>query len=209
MPEEPLAEERNAPSSVKENEEKKGKTKPTKGKEKTSGSEQKVAHQPNTAKLVRVVVAISLVVLLITGAFILTRYVLLPTYQNYKIRKELNKQIAPKNETPSKPKKKKTEMGIVYEIKDVTVNTFGSDGRRFAVLEIALETHEPNVINELKSRDPQIRDLLIKYLRTRTAEQMLDIDFQESSRRELTEQINQRLSTGKVDSLYFTMLVVQ
>jgi flagellar FliL protein len=100
-------------------------------------------------------------------------------------------------------------MGIIYEIRDVTVNTYASQGRRFVVVEMALETHESAVIDELKNREPQIRDLLIKYLRSYTAEQILDLNFQEYSREKLMDLINQRLSSGKVDSLYYTMLVVQ
>jgi len=155
----------------------------------------------------RLTIIITLVTAVVTAAFVLTQYILLPVYHNFKTRKEIKQEIKPAEN--KKVKKKNKEIGQVYEIKDLTVNTFGSDGRRYVVIEIALETINSAVIEELKSRDPQIRDLLIKYLRACSAEQILDINFQEYSRIEITRLINQRLFSGQIDSLYFTMLVVQ
>lgn len=208
MPDEMPNEEKNV-APDKGAEKRKVKTKPPKKKESATETAPATPPSPGLKHLLRIGIAIVLVVLLILGAFVLTRFVLLPTYQAYRVKKELAKDLAPAKKESPKPAKKKLEMGVIYEIKDITVNTYGSEGRRYAVLEIALETHEPKVIEELKGRDPQVRDLLISYLRTRTAEQILDIDFQEVSRKELTELINQRLTSGKVDSLYYTMLVVQ
>jgi flagellar basal body-associated protein FliL len=169
------------------------------------------AHQPppkeHSSKGLRIVLRILLitflVALLVGGSFLIAQKVLLPRYQNYQIKKELT--TAPK---PVK-KKPKAQPGIIYPIADLTVNTYGSLGRRFLVAEYALETSDKEVIDELKNREPQIRDMLIKYLRNFSAEDILNMNFQENSRKELIKLINSCLTSGTLDSLYYTTLVVQ
>lgn len=198
--------------------EKKPKGKEHKGKEKKSSSEPATSTTQSLQKAkihttLRVLIITMLILVLVSGAFLLTRYLLLPTYQAYKIKKELTKDLTEKEDKKKaeNPKKKATQNkpGLIYEIKDITVNPYGSDGRRFVIVELALETYNQIVLEELKNRDFQVRDLLIKYLRSYTAEQILNIDFQEVSRKELMDLINRRLTGGQIDSLYFTMLVVQ
>jgi flagellar basal body-associated protein FliL len=204
--------------AAKEPVEKKPKVKERKSKEKTSSAEPAAATPKPEDKakihtILKVLIITMLILTLVAGAFLLTRYLLLPTYQAYKIKQELNKDL-PKKEVKKKannPDKKATQAkpGLVYEIKDITVNPYASDGRRFVIVELALETYNQGVLEELKARDFQVRDLLIKYLRSCSAEQILNIDFQEVSRKELIGLINRRLTSGQIDSLYFTMLVVQ
>ncbi len=160
-----------------------------------------------TSKGLKTVVLVFLLIIcvavLAVGSFLLTKMVLLPRFQTMRIKKELSL------ESESTKKKSSLQPGIIYKIEDLTVNTYGSMGRRFVVAEYALETSEKSVINELKIRDHQIRDMLIKYLRNYTAEQILEMRFQENSRGELIYLINSRLSSGQVDSLYYITLVVQ
>ena len=58
-------------------------------------------------------------------------------------------------------------------------------------------------------REPQLRDVYIKYLRRHTANQLLDLTFQEKSKSELIEITNNQLNCGQVDSLYYTKLIIQ
>ncbi len=136
-----------------------------------------------------------IIILLLVAAFSLSKFVLYPIYKNSKTH-------AIQMETMAK-------MGDVYYLKDLTVNPMATNGRRFVVAEYALESRNPEVIRELKNREPQIRDEFIGYLRQRTATQILDIDFQETSKEDLTDIVNKLLYTGSVDSLYYTKLILQ
>lgn len=147
-----------------------------------------------------------LVILLIlggagTGAYFLTKKVLLPANQQRQIKKAQEKKEESKNE--------KKLMGPVYVIKDITVNTLGSTGRRFMMAEFALESKNSEVIKEVETREPQFRDMIIKYLRQFNEDEILDLNFQESSRIDLTNLVNERLVAGKIDSLYYVTLVIQ
>ena len=106
-------------------------------------------------------------------------------------------------------KSKEIDIGIIHTIKDIVVNAKDSQGRRFIVAEYALEVSDAAVIEELESRDPQIRNKIITFLRKNTIEQALDTSFQELSKDYLKRSINSTLNLGKIDSIYYTQLIVQ
>ena len=141
------------------------------------------------------------VVIISLGALFLVGKILMPKYQTYAAEKQVAEAEKFRNQKP--------EMGMIHVIKDLTVNTLGSNGRRFVIVEYVIETKDKNVIEELKRREPQLRDVYIKYLRRHTANQMLDLTFQEKSKSELIEITNNQLNSGKVDSLYYTKLIIQ
>jgi flagellar basal body-associated protein FliL len=144
------------------------------------------------------ILVITLVVIVSSlGAFSITKFILLPKYRAHRAPRQVdaNRKMAP--------------IGFVHVIKDLTVNTRESKGRRFVVAEYAIEAKEKSVINEVKSREPQLRDEFIKYLRNRTVDQILDAGFQEDSKSDLMTIVNKRLNSGKIDSLYYTKLIVQ
>ncbi|RKY62144.1 MAG: hypothetical protein DRP96_01005 [Candidatus Neomarinimicrobiota bacterium] len=173
---------------------------------KVSDDEKDNPEQKETPIAVKVLAIALMVVIIGAAAFFTTKVVLLPRYQRYKIEKELLKK---NNEEKKLKKKPNREMGQIFEIKDLTVNTFGSGGRRFVVAEFAVETHSKETYNELGVRAPQIRDMIISYLRHYTADQILSLSFQENSRSELTKNINALLHSGPIDSLYYSTLVIQ
>ncbi|MBT7615905.1 MAG: flagellar basal body-associated FliL family protein [Calditrichaeota bacterium] len=141
------------------------------------------------------------ILIISSGAFFLVKKTFMPMYKDYVAEKQVADAEKIRNQKP--------EMGMVHVIKDLTVNTLGSNGRRFVIVEYVIESEDENVILELKRREPQLRDVYIKYLRRHSAEQLLDLTFQENSKSELIEITNNQLSTGKVDSLYYTKLIIQ
>lgn len=173
---------------------------------KTEADEDDEAKPAPIPLAVKVTTLVTAIIMIILAAFLITKMIVLPQYREYKVKKELIDKTAEKK----KPKKEiSREMGQIFEIKDLTVNTFGSGGRRFLVAEFALETHSDETYDELGVRAPQIRDMIINYLRHYSADEILSLSFQENSRSELTRKINSLLYSGEIDSLYFSTLVLQ
>ncbi len=146
--------------------------------------------------------AISILVLF--GAFGVTKYVLLPISRKFQVKRQVAKIESEKSEENGIKK-----VGLIYDLKDLTVNTMGSNGYRFVIAEVAIETSSKKIIQELEKREPQLRDVFIKYLRAQTARDISIPSFQEKSKKELMSIINNRLNSGKVDSLYFVKLILQ
>ncbi len=154
-----------------------------------------------TSPIVKVIIIVIVLIVLSVGAFFFAKTFMLPKYRSYKQVKESAAIEAEKNKVHS--------MGIIHIIDNITVNTLGSGGRRYVIAEVALEVSDQAVIDEIILREPQIRDEFIRYLRRQTAEHVLDLGFQERSRRDLTAMLNQHLNEGSVDSLYYIKLLLQ
>lgn len=173
---------------------------------KAKGTKQKTESAPEVASgsLLSRVFKITMIVLLLmvmaTAAFGLTKYVIMPNYEKFK-------QASGENAAPGSGKDVK--IGRIYTLKSISVNPLFSNGTRFVVAGLAVEYTKSEMEDELKERDPQIRDSMIRYFRRHTADQMLDVAFQEKSRKELTKEINSLLTVGDIDSLYYIELILQ
>jgi len=178
----------------KENEE--GKT-----KEKEVEKKDVTIREKNPIKLKLLSPAVVFVIILL-GAFGLTKYALLPLSRKYQINKQIKEKIlAGENKIP--------EMGLVYVIDDLTINILGSSGYRIIAAELTLESKEKDVIKEIEAREPQLRDMFIEYFRSRKADEISNISFQEESRSELIKIVNEHLNSGVIDSLYYVRLILQ
>ncbi len=169
-----------------------------------SGNESE-SPEKKSGKVGGLIVKILLIVAILggagTGAYFLTKKILMPATQQRRAKKAEEKKKEDQIE--------KRLMGPVFVIKDITVNTLGTTGRRFLMAEYALESKNPEIISEIEAREPQFRDMIIKYLRQFNEDEILDLNFQETSRQDLTNLVNDRLTKGKIDSLYYVTLVIQ
>lgn len=154
---------------------------------------------PSWAKWVLIVFG---VLIAAGGAFALTKYIIMPSYFNHKVEQVLEEQT----EKLTNPKE---EIGSIHYIKDITVNAKGSKGRRFIVAQFAIETSVKEVLGELKIREPQIRNEIITFLKENTVEEALATSFQNVSKTYLKGIINSKLSSGTIDSVYYTKLLIQ
>lgn len=181
----------------KENEEEIKEKEIVKNDEKSDGTVRK--KNPIKLKLISPVIVF---VIILLGAFGLTKYALLPLSRKYQINKQIKEKVLAEED-------KIPEMGLVYVIDDLTVNTLSSSGYRIVVAELTLESKEKDVIKEIEAREPQFRDMFIEYFRSHTANEISNVSFQEESRSELIKIVNEHLNSGVIDSLYYVKLILQ
>jgi len=164
-------------------------------------TEEQPEEKKGLSSTIKIILIVIVLALLSTGAFFVSKTFLLPKYEAYKEAKLIEEQERIKNQVPV--------MGLIHVINNITVNTLGSGGRRYVIAEVALEVADQTIVDEIIMREPQIRDVFIRYLRRQTAQHVLDLGFQERSRRDLTDELNAHLNTGQVDSLYYIKLLLQ
>jgi flagellar basal body-associated protein FliL len=109
----------------------------------------------------------------------------------------------------TKAKKEEKSAGQFYEIKDLVINPAGTLGRRFLVVEIGLETHDPKVLEEATSKNIWIRDSVIAFLTQKTSDELLDITKRKRLKAEILVRVNSSLTSGKFEKLYFTKYIMQ
>jgi len=95
------------------------------------------------------------------------------------------------------------------DISDLVVNPAETDGTRYVCTTVSLESASPQIAEEIKQRESQIRDALIKILGKRTVTELSSLTVRERIREEIKESVNDLLSGGEVEGVYFSNFVLQ
>jgi flagellar protein FliL len=91
----------------------------------------------------------------------------------------------------------------------VVVNLKHSGGTRYLKVRIGLEIASDAVSEEIKELDPQLSDFISEKLATTELEQVDNTAGRNRLKRELLNGINEILSTGVVEKIYFTEFLIQ
>jgi flagellar FliL protein len=99
---------------------------------------------------------------------------------------------------------------VIGAPKDFTVNLLDPGLKRYLRIQMSFEyLEDKKLVQELSSRDPQIRDAIIEVLRAKTVTDFLAVDETNLLRQELMDVINGLLSSGEILDIYFVDLQIQ
>ena len=128
-------------------------------------------------------------------AVILTVYVIHPLILN-------------READPGKEKKKEEEKPL-HDFETLIVNLGGAKGMSFLRLKFSLQTSSESVSEEIRKKKAELVDLLINILSQKTPQEIDTIGGKEKLKNEIIEKMNQKLTKGKVEAIYFTEFVIQ
>lgn len=154
------------------------------------------------------ILAVALIILASTGSALLA-YVLfnrsLPAAPARPARTEARPPAA-RSEQPEVP-----PLGPTLELGEFLVNLAPGPGMvvRYARVKVVVEADRAEAVEQLRKRDPQVRDMVIGLLRSRRADELATQEGLEQVRRELAASLNRLVAKGRVVNVYFTDLVVQ
>jgi len=147
--------------------------------------------------------------IIIVGAVMLVVAIFLVVFIIYPKYQELNGQADVTEEAEEEVVDEPVEIGMILKIENITINPKGSMGRRFAIFEIALEYHDPELEPTLKTYMPLILDKYQTYLRGKTVLELSTTAYVDVIRSDLKEIVNDLLKGEKISNLYFTRFVLQ
>ncbi len=104
------------------------------------------------------------------------------------------------------------EMGPdakVFLLDNMVLNPAGSSGQRFLLVSIALRLKDAAVEAEIKARDAEVRDAMLRVLGTKQVEELADISRREKLKDELRATLDGIVKPGSVKGLYFPQFVIQ
>jgi flagellar FliL protein len=96
-----------------------------------------------------------------------------------------------------------------YVLDTFVVNLNDPGGKRYLKTNIELEYVGDAVGEELGRRLPQLRDVVLLLLSSKSLDEIQTVDGKIALRQELIQRINQILTSGKIRNLYFTQFVIQ
>ena len=99
-------------------------------------------------------------------------------------------------------------IGKLVPMETFLVNLAGTHGNKLVKIDMELEVDGPKVEDELDKRKPQIRDIIIILLSSKTYDQVTTKEGKESLRDEVKETVNSFLVKGKIKKVYFTNFIV-
>ncbi len=125
--------------------------------------------------------------------------------------------LAPKPPTPEElaaqaaaaAKKKKPEILPVFSLKPFVVNLADGRGRRYLKISMKLELSSEELQEEVEKRQPQIRDVILTLLSSKTSDEINSMEGKFILREEIVKRVNSFLQTGKITRVYFEELVIQ
>ncbi len=97
----------------------------------------------------------------------------------------------------------------MHVIENLVLNPAASGGSRFLLLTVALEAGSPKAGEDFKTRDAELRDIILTSLGGKTVDELVDMTAREKIKSEVQAAIIKRFGKGAVKSLFFPQFVVQ
>lgn len=98
-------------------------------------------------------------------------------------------------------------FGEVYIIDDIIINPVGQ--RRLFMVTIGLEVFKPELLDEIKKREPLLRDNLITLFSSQPINVLADIRYRQAFRARVMKIMDYQLGEGKITRIFFQKWVFQ
>ncbi|MBI5867647.1 MAG: flagellar basal body-associated FliL family protein [candidate division Zixibacteria bacterium] len=152
-----------------------------------------------------ILILVGVVVVMATTAFVVTKLVIMPAMAPHAAET-----AAPKEEEPAENAEHGAEQKAeVYLVSNLLVNPTGTSGTRYLSASVGIEVKSPAVLEKLRLRDLQVRDLLILVLSSRTVDELTNSHAREQMRREILGRLNQLMGGEQLTAVYFVDYVLQ
>jgi len=102
-----------------------------------------------------------------------------------------------------------TKYGQFIQLSDMVINPVGSSGKRYLLVSLGLESHNPATLEEIVAKEVVVRDTILKVLGLRTVDELADINRRGELKNALREAVNAIVHEGQIDRMYFTQFVLQ
>lgn len=105
---------------------------------------------------------------------------------------------------------KEGAVSTIYIIDNVILNPAGSGGTRFLMLATAIDAKDAGVVEEMKQRDAETRDVLLRVMGSKTVEQLSDMQFRENIKKEVADSLGALFKKkGAIRRIFFPQYVIQ
>jgi flagellar FliL protein len=105
--------------------------------------------------------------------------------------------------------KKQIENAAYYEMDTFMVNLADQGGRHFLKAAIKLKVSSPGVVEECKSRNFEIRDIVLTLLNSKESDDVLRPEDKLALKKQIVDTLNRMLQKGQALDVYFTDFLIQ
>jgi len=98
---------------------------------------------------------------------------------------------------------------FLFVVKDLVVNPAGTGGLRYLLTNVGIEVTNEKAFAEIQSKEVIVNDILINVLSSKTLEELSDVTKRKELRREIAKKIDEILTLGRVQNVYFSKFIIQ
>jgi flagellar FliL protein len=98
-------------------------------------------------------------------------------------------------------------VGKMIPMETFLVNLSGNRGNKLLKVNMELEVEGDSVVGEIDKRKPQVRDIIIILLSSKTYAQLSSVEGKEFLRDEIRDTVNSFLTKGKIKRVHFTEFI--
>ena len=109
----------------------------------------------------------------------------------------------------SAEEKKQIESTVYYEMDTLIVNLADPGGKRFLKATIKLKVSSPSAVEECKSHNFQMRDLVLTLLSSKECGEIMSPEDKVVLKKQIIETLNRMLQKGQALDVYFTEFLIQ
>lgn len=113
------------------------------------------------------------------------------------------------NATADDAQQEEQTIGPIYKMDTLIVNLADQGGKRYLRITMELELSAPEVLEEIQTRMPQLRDTILMVLPSKQYSDISSTEGKIALRDELIAKMNAILKKGTIVTIYFTEFVVQ
>lgn len=103
----------------------------------------------------------------------------------------------------------KEEDKPLYDFDNLIVNIDGAKRISFLALKLSAKTSSEAVSKEIAKKKTELVDMLINLLSRKTAQEIGTVEGKAKLKAEIIEKLNQKLTKGRIEAIYFTEFVIQ
>lgn len=98
----------------------------------------------------------------------------------------------------------------VHQIDNIVLNPAKSGGTRFLMVSAAFAVKDQSMVDQLKARDAEVRDIVLRVLGAKTVNELADPVNRDALREQLKSALDSMIGTKEsIKRLYFPQFVIQ
>ncbi|MFN4131518.1 MAG: flagellar basal body-associated protein FliL [Caldimicrobium sp.] len=121
----------------------------------------------------------------------------------------LSKKGGEAEEAKKGKKTKGSEHSVFIDMDPIIVNLLDPTGKRYLQIRMSLEVADKKSEEEIKKKDPIIKDIILNTLSGKTVEEVIVPEAKDKIKKELLKKINETLGEELILNLYITQYIVE
>lgn len=113
-----------------------------------------------------------------------------------------------KNESSTKTKNAAAEIGPLFEVGEFTTNLAPGGEKKYIKVTVVLEMNNPSLEKEIEEKLPILKDKIIIFFNSKTSDD-LNAENRAHLKKAILTDLNSCFSTGEINNIYFSDLVLQ